>query len=341
MKLDEVKKLIATYSKEESDYVILQLYKLIPKNKREEYDTDDLLQNPKAHITGKKPVQKKESSVSLEGIEAEHRFFLENAYAQNYLIPNRYVSKKDRPKWRFVVMRLYKETLWKSGDEDSLARCAELLEKLYLMLTYSCGYILFSAYDTFESIKISQSEFFRSVIDLYNKCYDKPKYIEKSIDLITDNHLNRYTLHSELIWIFADTLNIPDLKYTAIDQALYKWTVTQASLAGERSKKKTFGSDNKEYQIQEKCNHLIEIAFTCYCLLFEFENAINLFHEKYLEKDKEIALYILVRFLMSVQQPELIDEQITLAEKRGISPRKRLLEVRDFIKKHNKTPDYL
>ncbi len=341
MKLDELKNLVANYSKAESDYVILQLYKLVPKGKRDEYDIDDLLQKPKAHIAGTQKPVKKDTSVSLEDLDAETTQFLKDAYAQNYLVPNRSVSKKDRPKWRFVVMRLYKEILNKSSDEQSAAKCTDLLENLYKMLTYSCGYTLFTAYDSFESIKIDQSDFFKSVIALYAKCYDKPQYIDKSIDLITDHDLNRYTLYSQLIWIFVDTLNIPDLKYAAIDSALTNWTATEAILrAEEKNKQETFGR-SKTYKLKEKANNLVEIAFACYCSLFEFENAIEMYHEKYIERDPEVALYILVNLLFPFQKHELIGEQITLAEKRGIVPRQRLIEVKEHIRTHHKVPQYL
>ena len=46
---------------------------------------------------------------------------------QYYLIPNKIISKSERPKWRFLVKNLYKEIVEASKDDANKAKSADLL----------------------------------------------------------------------------------------------------------------------------------------------------------------------------------------------------------------------
>ncbi len=52
-------------------------------------------------------------------LEDEITQFLSNAYAQNYLIPNKVIPKSQRSKWRFMVKKYIKE-LEKISTEDEI-----------------------------------------------------------------------------------------------------------------------------------------------------------------------------------------------------------------------------
>lgn len=70
----------------------------------------------------------------------------QNAYLQNYLVPNKIISKSECPKWRFHVKRYYK-TLYAIPANSSEGKIAtKLLWKLYDMLCYGCN-----TQDTFNS----------------------------------------------------------------------------------------------------------------------------------------------------------------------------------------------
>ena len=52
---------------------------------------------------GKKAEKKRPAPADMRILKPEIEDFLENAYAQNYMIPNRIIPKQERPKWRFKV----------------------------------------------------------------------------------------------------------------------------------------------------------------------------------------------------------------------------------------------
>src|SRR5271165_6910967 len=91
---------------------------------------------------------------------------LSDAYAQNYFAPNRFVPKSQRPKWRFKVKRFFNEINAAVARPASIEKASDLLEKLYQMLCYACDFVLFSAYDPFQSVGIAQTEFLDAVFGL-------------------------------------------------------------------------------------------------------------------------------------------------------------------------------
>jgi uncharacterized protein (UPF0128 family) len=108
LKVPEVRKLVKNYEKEQLEYLVTELYKILTKVQKEDNNVSALIGNPDPK--DKTPVKKKEESVRpFKEIEEETGHFISNAYAQNYFIPNRSISKNERPKWRFVVKKNYKE----------------------------------------------------------------------------------------------------------------------------------------------------------------------------------------------------------------------------------------
>ena len=97
----------------------------------------------------------------IEALAFETEEFVRNPYSQYYYIPNSVVPKRERPQWRFTALRLFKQINHAVTIEANVARAAALLEKLYVMLCYSCRYILFSGYDSFQSVGIAQEDFFQ------------------------------------------------------------------------------------------------------------------------------------------------------------------------------------
>jgi hypothetical protein len=100
----------------------------------------------------------------IGALASETERFVSNAYNDYYCIPNSVVPKRERSQWRFTVLRLFKNINHAATREATVAKAAELLEKLYVMLCYSCRYTLFSAYDSFQSVGVSQEDFFRAVV---------------------------------------------------------------------------------------------------------------------------------------------------------------------------------
>ncbi|WMM88737.1 hypothetical protein Q7C09_08360, partial [Heyndrickxia coagulans] len=98
--------------------------------------------------------------VDLNDLEREIKQLLQNAYKQNYVIPNRYVSKKERPKWRFKVKSYIKQLQQVPVEGNEGKRATDLLDALYEMLCYGCGYYIFNTDNPFRSIGMEQVELF-------------------------------------------------------------------------------------------------------------------------------------------------------------------------------------
>jgi hypothetical protein len=334
MKVNELRSLIKKHKREELEYIIVELYKMLTKVQKEDNDADCLITKPVKNQTSRKNGKKQERTY-ME-IEKETLAFIENALGGYYTMPNRSVSKKDRPKWRFVAKRLFNEISTAAQKDENKKSAAQLITNLYLMLCHSCGYILFTAYDTFDSVGIPQTEFFDRVLKLNHAYMDKGAFVEQGINLVINNYLNRYTLYSELMEIYIRYLPIPDLKYTAIKTArgLYD-KIQQAPV-----KKESWGM-NSEYAKDRKLNNLAEIIFRCYAHLYEFDNAIDAYLELSKEKDPEISLYVLVSLLFAFEEKELIVSEINKAMKQGIEPRSNLMKLKTYVEKNDKLPEYM
>jgi succinate dehydrogenase flavin-adding protein (antitoxin of CptAB toxin-antitoxin module) len=332
LNISEVRSLIQQHKREELEYIIAEMYKMIPKEKKTDGNLSELIKSPaKAKTDRKKSKAKAKKQRPFEEVLAEVEFFVDNAYAQNYLVPNRTISKKERPKWRFVVKRLYKELNEYTADEKYIKEAADALKELYEVMTYSCGYYLFNAYEPFDSIGISQPDFYFSVINAFHTFLPKDSFISRSIDLMFDNQLNRWTLYSTLMVSFLEFIIIPDLYYKTIKIADHKRT----SILEKHPSKK-----NMEYEIRNKINNYTELIFRCYFGLFEYDNALSDYKRYHIESDEEVKLYVLISLLMEFQAKEIILKKLTDQEKK-IKLRPRLIEIKNYILEHNKLPDYL
>ena len=265
-------------------------------------------------------------------VEKEVLFFEDNAYEQNYLVPNRTIRKADRSKWRFVVKRLYKELNEYAKQKEYIEKAADNLLKLYEVLTYACDYYLFNSYDTFESVGIEQAVFYRSIIEKYNETMERDAFISKSIDIMFDNPLNRYTLYSGLMKVFLEYIQTPDMLYLTIDISKQK----RQKLA--KSKKST--KSGYEYEVEEKLNNYTELIFRCYANLYEFDNAVNDSQQNMIESSEEVKLYVLVRLLKEYNQKDIILKIITEAENK-ISLREGLIKLKKYILKNNELPKFM
>ena len=335
MKIAEVREKLAKYSNKELRIIIAELYKAIPKAIKEEQGIDALINNPlDADKTGKKR-KKASPALDIESIKFETEQFIENAYEQNYFAPNSVIHKKDRPKWRFIAKRLFKELTLAASVEENIPLASELLEKLYVLLCYSCEYVLFSAYDSFESTGIEQKEFFHRVLLLKSQHEKKPDFVRNAISIMINNGLNRYTLYSTLMDVIIDFVKTPDLKEMAIttcDELLLE-------LKSDHTTKRN--SDTFTYEQEEKIQNLAEMAFLCYAQLHEYEKAIDHFKKNYVETDKEIFLYILLKLLFSLNQKDYWIREYEVALKEGVQPRENLRKMYRFIQENGKLPDYI
>jgi hypothetical protein len=333
MKIGELRSLIDKYSASQMKTIIAEMYKALSKSLKEDSGIDQLIRNPDQTIqAGKKTKQEEVPDIGL--LEDEVTEFIENAYNQLYLIPNRIVSKPERSKWRFVVKRLYKDLLAAARSKEDLPVAVELLEKLYEVLCYSCSYVIFSAYDSFESVGIEQQEFFRRILSLKYDYEDKKSFLKNALLLLTNTRLNRYTLYSTLMNVILEFLKTPGLREMTVSQCT---ELIEVLKMGPFPKKDPWDHTDED---QEKINLLAEMGFLCFAQLYEFENAVSYFKKYYLEVSAEIKLYILLELLFNINQKEYFLKEYELALKNGVAPREELEKTYRFIKNNGVFPEY-
>jgi hypothetical protein len=315
--------------------IITQLYKAVPKAIKEENDIDSILKDPDS-LTQSKSKTGREELPDIKLLQEETERFIKNAYNQNYFIPNKFVSKRDRPKWRFIVKRLYKDVLAVAGKTENLPLAAQLLEELYQLLCHSCHYTLFNAYDPFQSMGIEQEEFFRRVLALKFQIEDIDTVIKNTLLMLINNPLNRYTLHENLMEVILEFLKTPDLR----EKGISKCNELLEALKREPPSKDADYNYTYKYEKQEKLNNLTEMGFLCYAQLYEYDKAISFYKKNYAEDDSEIALYILLRLLFSLNQKDYFLQEYEKALTNGITPRQSLKKMYRSIKESGKLPEY-
>jgi hypothetical protein len=337
MKVAELRALLEKYSDQQLRVIIAEMYKAIPKAVKEDKEIDSILTNPRDLLERKPPEKKKEPLPDMDELEYETSQFIEYAYQQYYFAPNSYVPKKQRPQWRFVARRLYKSLVAAAAaNAEDLPLASELLTKLYVMLCYSCEYVLFSAYDSFESVGIEQATFFRSVLDLKYRHESPDEFVNNSIILIVDHSLNRYTLYSTLMEIaihYISDLNFIEMALTTCDRII-------AETRKEPETKKKGWTDTNDYRKNRKLNNLVEMKFLCYAELQEFEEGIEYFEKNYLEQNLEVKLYILLHLLFLFQQKELFIQIYQKALKQQVKPRERLVKFYETLQSTGEFPEY-
>jgi len=335
MKVAELRKVLAKHKKEDLIRIAVEFYKAVPKAKKEDYGLDEIATNPQTQATRKSSSKK----ISLPEIQSDLADFIVNVRSQNYLLPNHSVPKKERSKWRFKVKRWYKELTDPKRHDADPALQTKLLSDLYEVLCESCAYQYFTAYDTFQSAGIEQITFYTSLIHFQKNTLDPAEFISKSILAIVNNPLNRYTLYSELMLIFIESLQIPDLKYKAIETAgrfrsEMKFDIKQY----EHSDPYSYTRIPGWYEREKRYNNLVELCVHLYFWLYEFDNGINYFQKYFAKKDSEIKLYILIRILELYDAPVKILEVMKAARQQNVAPREALLELEDYIKEYGEIP---
>lgn len=333
LKIAEVRQLVKGHKREHLEHIVEELYKMLSKAQKQDNDVANLLRNPGAPATSGAGKQK-QSVRSFDEVKKETEFFITNAYEQNYLVPNRSVSKKDRPKWRFLVKKVFQELKVYLKQPEYQGEVADLLEKLYEVLCYSCAYQLFTAYDTFESCGITQSDFFDTLLTSIEQVAEKPVFIEKGIDLILNNELNRYTLYSELMNRFLHHLVTADLKYMLIEKCRNK----REALIKNGPDKTSWSGD---YSFTGKLNNLTELVFRSYMHLYETKNAVGHYKEFHIDKSSEVKLYILISLLMVFKEKDTILYELQEAEKLKIVLRPTLVSLKKYIIEKDSLPEYL
>lgn len=160
MKVNELREIIRKYNEQEKEKIIVELYKRIPKNIKEDYNIDEYITN-----INKKMEKGSSEIITIERLEKEVNYFLECAYDDLYVKPNKIIPKNERSKWRFKVKTFYKQLNSFLPQTDEGEKATNLLKDLFKVLSFGTNYLTFSNWNTFGAIQISQSDFLKTVIE--------------------------------------------------------------------------------------------------------------------------------------------------------------------------------
>jgi hypothetical protein len=332
MRVAELKKTISSYRAEQLRVLLVEMYKAMPKRVKDDFGIDDLICNP----LSKRNNRQGEALPGIEALAAETEQFVSHAYSQYYCIPNSVVPARERTQWRFIVLRLFKHINHAASIEANVGKAAELLEKLYVMLCYSCRYTLFSGYDSFQSVRVEQEEFFRAVLRLKRRHENPREFVRNSIELALKHDLNRYTVYDDLLEAIIPFLDTADLKQIAITTCDEMWNPASVNISSARRALKSYEDHFAEEQRLEFIQNLARFGFLCHMALCENDEAVDFFRKHYVREEPEIALYILLNMIDRQQCPDLWARTYEQAIRSGVRPRSQLkqryLEIQERVR---------
>lgn len=316
MLVPELRKIIEEYNNKDKDKIIIELYKRVPKNIKEEYAIDNFI------IDINKKIVKEERFLNIETLEKEINYFIECAYDGLYERPNKIISKNERSKWRFKVIKFYKELNTFLPNTENGIRATELLKKLYLLISYSTNLLTFSNWDTFRAIKVSQSDFLNTIIDRKLKSGINKENIKYCVELLNAYYdPNEY--HKSVLYTFTRSMKTTEMKKMAIyllDEQVKDWNEKYKLLKKERK---------DTYNAEVYNNYFVECVVDIYFKLKEIDSGIEYFHKNYIKSDKEVKEYIVLNL---IEEYDFYEEWVKEYEKHDIdyrdSLRKRYKELK-------------
>ena len=325
MRIQELRNKLSNANREDVEKIAAELYKLLPKAKKEE-DADQMIETVLAHEDNK-PKMIKDAPVDIGALKYEIDAFLSNVDKNYYFAPNRIVPKSKKSKWRFEVKGYVKQLDRVPLDGDDSAVAAGLIRELYLRLCRGCGYYIFSSEDPFRALGITQPDFYERVVNRSFALGINDARLKNALMDATTVFLDRETLHENMETVLIEKLPTSDSKYKAIKIAMEIIENMEDSL-------KSLGkySDRRytlESNIESLCDTILGIAIN----LGEPNDAIKYYwlHDK--SQDKEMTLYKLLQAIWYFDgSKELwINSYENAVRIRKVQPRRWLVEQYEKI----------
>ena len=291
MLVNELRTAMGKYDNDSLREIIVALYKMIPKSKKESEGLDSLLLD---FTKEKKKAPKGDKQVDFDALADEIMQFMSFADASLYLAPNRQVSKDKRSKWRFEVKRFIRDLLTVKG-EHSVAS-ARILAYIYEMLCYACNYYIFRSDVPFSAVGYQQTELLHLVLAKLFYCGYDEKTIKTAVFLTLDSTTDSDTYHVSLLYTLAEFLKTPDTIEMALVQCL-KYMDEYDSYQAQKHLFKYPSQQSDKYRKNEHFNWAIEMYLILKFKLHEYDEGIKFFWNKYIEYKPEIKLYIMLQFL--------------------------------------------
>lgn len=322
MKVQELRRLLSASDREHLEKAFVECYKNLSKAKKEEADPTitDILE-------GKTVEHKKAEGIAdFEELEQRITTFIDNAYAQNYLAPNRIIPKRQRPKWRFMVKGFIKDLEKIPPESGDYAKAVKLLTDLYRMICYACNYYLFSTDDAFRSIGWVQSDLFELLVKkTFAVGYTRENISQMLLYAVTGG-LSRESLYVEQETVLIGALKTSDVKELAIEEAKKLVEANTEKLTG-------LGKyDNKRYALESAIGELCGMILLLFVALSEPDQGVAYYFQKSPGDNKEITLYCALELIGMMEEDDLWMKVYEYGLKKKIKPRDWLREKYEVLK---------
>lgn len=331
MKINELRDYAKKSSPEDLQKALAQVYKALPKAKKEELDPDLIL-----ILEGKEAVQKKKNTgiQDFETLKQQITQLIDDAMAGYYFQPNRVIPKSMRSKWRFAVKRYYKALLAIGPENEHYDESNQLLTDLYRLLCHGCMYYVFNTNDTFVSAQIEQNDYFAVMTDRIFQKEISPETIHTMLDLAVTPGLSYDSLETEHLYILLQHLHTDDAFQAVIDESK-KIIADKEKKAMELEKSRSFSSTTV-YYLHDSCDNLAEAVLIAAALLGEASQQFDWYFRQSSEKNKEITLYRAVNYCFRFlnDQADIVAVYDFAVKKYKVSPREELKKIYDNAKKN-------
>lgn len=313
MKISELRPIIKDYDKSKLERIIIELYKRVPKNIKEDYDIDNYIKN----INNEDKIKSnKKEDIDLKQLKDEIIYFLTCVDNGFYHIPNKVISKKERSKWRFKVKKFYKsltsiDPTYIDGDNATF-----LLIEIFEKLSEGTAYLLFSNWEPFKAIGVSQADYFIEILDrtFKNKVTSTEYKILTIINLLNVDTESEY--YENLYTIYSNYINDKDEINLSIKFSIDK-------IEELKEKYKTIENDNKKYYLSRDINDYCRLITNLYIKLNQVEKGIDFYYKNVIDMRELSKVYNILDIL---KYYKLYDEWIKEYEK------KSSLGFHDYVK---------
>lgn len=328
----KVKELRDLAKESEKDYIadaMVEIYKALPKAKKEELD--DYI---KMILSGEKEKAKAEAKknknkpMDFHDLAFMTNDFITLARQGLFLSPNRIVPKKRRSQWRFEAKRYLKGLLAIPPQSENFSEANILLEKLYDTLSYSCGYYLFNSENPFSAVGMAQTEFFEQVVTRNFKEGFSREMISRLYKKAASSYLSYDCLNEWLLAIVTGNLDSDQL--SAASEEIKK--LIETSKAPKTGKYST-----AYYQWEESIQKLNQEILSLAVIQGTLKTDLPYYFAHSHEKDKEVILYTALMNTRNLSAEDYIFIYEYGINKRKIKPRKELIEKYKQVKKEIKS----
>lgn len=326
MKVQELRKLLSSSDRGNLEKAFAECYKQLCKGQKEEMDPVlvDILEG--------KDIDKKkrESTVNFEELEQQIAEFIENAYAQNYFVPNRSVPKSQRPKWRFMVKNFIKSLEKVPLESEYYSRAVKLLADLYHLMCAACNCYLFSTDDPFRSIGWAQSGLFELLVKMTFASGYTRENIEQLLITACSGGLSVESLHIGQELVLLGGLRTTDVKLMAMEEA-------KKLVEGRMSKLGNLGrNSNGAYDLMDSVNELCGMILLISIELAEADAGIEYYFTHARNHDKEVTLYCILDLIHIMEDDDLWIRVYEYGIRKKIKPRDYLKDKYEKLKRERK-----